>query len=203
MENKQEALQDKQHRSEDTIDVVESNIEADFSTGGSKDENQNKKVKKNPAKQNTEILDLPDSIIRKILKYIPSSPFERKPVVTKKKFCLPNAANNGCKQHGSISVTCKRLHKLSCERKKSREAKKPSSKPIVDLPVRHLEIPVGFEAYRTTYGDDNPSKWTNCYKSIDKIIRYTYFLSSKLSLQNMKYYNVHFKSVNIFFNLLI
>ena len=174
MENQQEPLQDKQHHSEDTIDVVESNIEADLSTGGSKDENQNKKVKKNPVKHNTEILDLPDSIIKKILKYIPSSPFERKPVVTKKRFCSPNAANNGCKQHGPISVTCKRLHKLSCERKKSREAKKPISN-IVDLPIRHLEIPVGYEAYRTTFGDDHPSKkWTHCYNSIDKIIRYTF-----------------------------
>ena len=173
MENQEKPLQDKHHHAEDTIDVVESTIEEDLSTGGSKDENQNKKVKKNPENPNKEILDLPDSIISKILKYIPSSPFERKPVVVNnKRFCSPNAANNGCKQHGPISVTCKRLQKLSCERKKSREANKQTSiQQIVDLPIRHLEIPVGYEAFRTTCGDENKSDWTHCYKSIDKIIR--------------------------------
>ena len=174
MDNQQQTLQNEGNGSEDSIQVVQPNIEEDLSTGGSNDENQNKKTKKKTAKPKTEFLDLPDNIIRNILKFIPSSPLKRKQVINTKRFCSPNAANNGCKQHGSISVTCKRLHKLSCERKKGRTAKKPTL--IVDLPIRHLEIPVGFETYRTTCGDDNPSKkWTHCYSSIDKIIRYDFF----------------------------
>ena len=90
-----------------------------------------------------------------------------------KRFCSPNATNNGCKVHGGVGGTCKRLHRLASERKnKNRTKKKDSTKMTVDLPIRHLEIPVGQEQLRLTYGDDDPSeKWTHCYNSIDKIIR--------------------------------
>ena len=163
-----------QDESEDSINVVDSNIESELSTEGSKDENENRKErashKNKSSRSKTEFLDLPDNIITKILRLVPS-PFERKPVVVNKRFCSPNVANNGCKVHGSITVTCKRLHRLSCERKKRTKAKE-SLKTVVDLPLRSIEIPVGQEQLRVTYGDDNPSeKWTNCYSSIDKIIR--------------------------------
>ena len=167
-----------QTESEDSINVVESSIESELSTEGSKDENENRKercAKKDKlARPKIEFLDLPDSIITKILRLVPS-PFERKPVVTKKRFCSPNVTNNGCKVHGSIAATCKRLHRLSCERKRRAKAKE-SITQTVDLPLRSLEIPVGQEQLRANYGDvvNAAEKWTYCYNSIDKIIRYVF-----------------------------
>ena len=171
-------LQDKPQEqsidSEDTIQIVESPIESDLSTECSKDENENRKDKRaserSSPNQKIELLDLPDNLVRHILRFLPLT--SNKKQVVAKRFCSPNAANNACKVHGGISVTCKRLHRLSCERKSKGRLKKDIAQ-VSNLPIRHLEIPVGQEQLRLTYGDDNPSeKWTHCYKSIDKIIRY-------------------------------
>ena len=183
MERQDNLMEQSTGSEDDIIHVVESTIESDLSTGGSKDENENRKEQRtikveSRHKRRTEFLDLPDSLIKHILRFIPSSPFEKKPSnhysrIVSKRFCSPNATNNGCNVHGGVGGTCKRLHRLSSERKSKFRPKKDIVRTNVELPIRHLEIPIGQEQLRLTYGDDNPSeKWTYCYNSIDKIIRY-------------------------------
>ena len=146
-------------------DTDPSNVDSDLSAESSKDENANSKDKNNvkdkPSVSDTQLLDLPDTLIRRILNFIPL-PGKGKAAKTGK--LCPSAV-------GGVSVTCKRLHRLSVERKKKGKIKSDVS--CVNLPVRSLEIPIGQEQLRLTYGDANPSEhWTNCYSSIDKIIRY-------------------------------
>ena len=154
-------------------DTDPSNVDSDLSAESSKDENANpkdkKRVKDKSSVSETKLLDLPDTLIQRILSFVPL-PGKRKTVKTGKS-CSPAHATGTSKDLGGVSVTCKRLHRLSVERKKKSKIKSDSS--CVNLPIRSLEIPIGQEQLRLTYGDANPSEnWTNCYSSIDKIIRY-------------------------------
>ena len=153
-------------------DTDPSNVDSDLSAESSKDENANPKDKKNVKEKSsvsdTQLLDLPDTLIRRILNFVPL-PGKGRTAKTGKP-CSPADATRTSKDHGGVSVACKRLHRLSVERKKKGKIKSDGN--CVNLPIRSLEIPIGQEQLRLTYGDANPSEnWTNCYSSIDKIIR--------------------------------
>ena len=182
--------------------VASTNAESDISTEGSssKDENANTKMGKKEKKSqktsssssasafNTRLLDLPDRLISHILDFVPlpkenctkttATTAESTDGNTGKK---PGKARfldkfKKSKNQGGVSLACKRLHRLSVQRKKKKADAEKTNATRVVLPVRNLEIPVGLEQLRVTWGGScNPSEhWTNCYNSIDKIIRYVF-----------------------------